>query len=168
MTPQRIVFAFLFLLWIGIIVVVTLGLHAPPVILIIVGVLGGVLISRLSRPPTPRARGGKFMSKTPPSYELVASKIDVIEAELRRIGYWQAAALQPEQYDFRAAFGADTMAFHQWLQFIFIPNVRAIIAQRGAFPAVSQVGGYAVREFDTAGDEVAQLTTLLTEFDRLF
>ncbi len=60
------------------------------------------------------------------------------------------------------------MAFSQWLQFVFIPNVRAIIAQRGTFPASSQVGAYAVREFDTYGDDVGPLTTLLAEFDRLF
>jgi uncharacterized protein YqcC (DUF446 family) len=87
---------------------------------------------------------------------------------MKRIGYWQDTPLNPEKYDFRAAFAGDTMAFPQWLQFIFIPNVRGIINSRGTFPAASQVGAYAVREFDTYGEEASHLTTLLSEFDRLF
>ena len=39
-----------------------------------------------------------------------------------------------------ASVALDTMAFSQWLQFILIPRVRAIIAQRGQFPPRSQVG----------------------------
>ncbi len=87
---------------------------------------------------------------------------------MKRVGLWQNTPLKPEQYDFRAAFGGDTMAFPQWLQFIFLPNVRSIIAGKGKFPNVSQVGAYAVREFDTYAEDTSGLQTLLSEFDQLF
>jgi uncharacterized protein YqcC (DUF446 family) len=93
-------------------------------------------------------------------------QLERIEAEMRRIGMWQQEPLAPEQYDFRAAFAMDTMSFPQWLQFIFIPNVRAA-ARQNKFPAGSHVAAKAVREFDTVPD-TSQLITLLSEFDALF
>jgi uncharacterized protein YqcC (DUF446 family) len=96
---------------------------------------------------------------------LMARKLDEIEAEMHAIGLWQASPLRPDQLDFSAAFGADKMAFSQWLQFVFIPRVRdAIAADR--FPSSSAVGTQAVREFDTE-PRAARLSTLLTEFDAL-
>jgi uncharacterized protein YqcC (DUF446 family) len=101
-----------------------------------------------------------------PSKKSVLRKLEQIEAEMRQIHFWQESPLEPEQYDFRAAFAADTMSFPQWLQFIFIPNVKRA-ASSGDFPARSEVGIYAVREFDGM-PEAGQLTGLLSEFDALF
>ena len=108
------------------------------------------------------------VSHDPPDYAVVAAKLDEIETEMRRIGMWQEQPLRPEQYDFTRAFGMDTMAFDQWLQFIFIPRAREIVAARGKFPPYSQVSAQAVREFDTHPLDTARLQTLLHEFDRLF
>jgi uncharacterized protein YqcC (DUF446 family) len=100
-------------------------------------------------------------------YSLADQKISEIEAEMKRIGYWSLEPLPKEAYEFRQAFGMDTMAFPQWLQFILIPRVRSIIRQKGDFPSDSMVGVQAVREFD--GDATASgLVTLLGEFDDIF
>ena len=101
-----------------------------------------------------------------PDQKIVLSKLEQIQSEMLRIGMWQEQPLEPEQYDFRAAFALDTMTFSQWLQFIFIPNVRGLAAS-GKFPASSQVGTKAQREFDGV-DEASGLITLLVEFDALF
>lgn len=91
---------------------------------------------------------------------------DEIEAEMRRIGFWQQAPLDPKRLNFEQAFAMDTMTFAQWLQFIFLPRVRKAIAAN-SFPQGSSVGVQAVREFD--GDPDADhLVTLLSEFDALF
>ncbi|HEY6333758.1 MAG TPA: YqcC family protein [Blastocatellia bacterium] len=99
------------------------------------------------------------------SYEVAAAKIDGIEQEMRRVGLWQDQPLAPDKYNFKKAFGMDTMAYSQWLQFIFIPRVREIIATEGQFPTSSSVGAQAIREFDTQPDS-ERLVTLLYEFDR--
>lgn len=101
-----------------------------------------------------------------PDQKTVVSKLEQIESEMRRTGLWQETPLEPEQYDFRAAFAGDTMTFAQWLQFIFIPNVRSAAAS-GKFPASSHVSAQAIREFDGM-DQAPQLITLLSEFDALF
>jgi uncharacterized protein YqcC (DUF446 family) len=100
-------------------------------------------------------------------YVLAESKLSEIEVEMKRIGYWNPGQLREEAYDFQQAFGMDTMAFSEWLQFVLIPNVRLIIEQKGTFPTESMVGVQAIREFD--GDENASgLIKLLSEFDGLF
>jgi uncharacterized protein YqcC (DUF446 family) len=105
-----------------------------------------------------------------PSYELVASKIDEIEAEMRRMGVWQSQPLTPEQLDFKEPFGMDLLTLEQWLQFIFIPNVKDIIVTKGEFPSGSQVGDHAFREWVMWGsrDNVEPLIQLLRQFDSLF
>jgi uncharacterized protein YqcC (DUF446 family) len=101
-----------------------------------------------------------------PDQKMVLAKLEQVQAEMLRVGMWQEKPLEPEQYDFRAAFAGDTMTFSQWLQFIFIPNVRGAAAS-GKFPASSQVGVRAIREFDGV-DEASGLITLLNKFDALF
>ena len=103
----------------------------------------------------------------PPPYATVQSHIDAIEAEMKRIGMWQDEPLEPEKYTFQMAFGMDTMAYSQWLQYIFVPRVRQIIAERGDFPEGSMVGAQAVREFDGV-DEASNLVSMLAAFDALF
>lgn len=96
----------------------------------------------------------------------VSQYADRIEAEMRRIGYWQGDPLRPEQMNFTQAFAMDTMSYAQWLQFIFLPRVREAVASN-EFPSGSSVGTQAVREFD--GDtDASDLVTLLCEFDGLF
>jgi uncharacterized protein YqcC (DUF446 family) len=96
----------------------------------------------------------------------VTRYVDQIEAEMRRIGMWQESPLRPEQLRFKQAFAMDTMAFSQWLQFIFLQRVREAIAANN-FPSESNVGAQAVREFDGAPN-AGHLVTLLSEFDSLF
>ena len=102
-----------------------------------------------------------------PSYEEVQQHIDGIEAEMKRIGFWSDEPPTPEMYNFTQAFAMDTMPFSYWLQFIFIPRVRSIIAEQGDFPRSSQVGVQAVREFDGAW-EASDLVSKLIAFDALF
>ncbi len=102
-----------------------------------------------------------------PDYSTVQQQIESIEQELKSIGFWQSEPLRAEQYDFHAAFALDTMAYSQWLQFIFIPRVNSIIAEHRLFPKSSSVGAQAVREFDGV-PAASRLVLLLSEFDALF
>ncbi len=96
----------------------------------------------------------------------VATAIAAIEAEMKRIGYWQEQPLRPEQMKFKQAFAMDTMAYAQWLQFIFVPRVKEAVAT-GRFPSSSSVGAQGVREFD-GDDNAGELVRLLCEFDQVF
>lgn len=104
--------------------------------------------------------------------QAVAEKIAAIESEMKRTGLWRSEPLPQEKYNFRQAFALDTMAFTEWLQFILIPRVKEILTTDGEFPAKSEVGAQAFREFVMypAYDETQteRLLSLLNEFDALF
>jgi uncharacterized protein YqcC (DUF446 family) len=88
-------------------------------------------------------------------------KLNVIEAELRRIGYWQVAA--PPDHT-----GGSSGTFEQWLQFVFLPNARQAVS-RGQLPKDSNVGLMALRQYDyhTHVPEAQPLVGLLHELDAL-
>ena len=85
---------------------------------------------------------------SPSKIERVEMKIEEIEREMKISGLWQSTPLPEETYAFTRAFAGDTMAYTQWLQFVFIPRVREVVAGRGDLPATSSVAAQGVRELD--------------------
>jgi uncharacterized protein YqcC (DUF446 family) len=99
-------------------------------------------------------------------HKLVLTKANEIEAELKRLNRWSETPLPEEKFENMGAFGSETMAFEQWIQFVLIDRIHEIVKGEGAFPSESNVGVYAVREFD--GDlEAGTLIQLLSELDAM-
>ena len=94
----------------------------------------------------------------------LAPHIDDLEAELRRIGRWQATPPPPERMNFTQAFGMDTLAFTEWLQWVFVPAARSMLAGERPLPESSMVGVHSWREFD-GDDEARMLCSILTRVD---
>lgn len=114
----------------------------------------------------------------------IENKINEIEKEMKHIGLWQDAPLPISAYDIHEAFGADKMSLAEWLQFVFIPEVKKTLKTEGLWPKLSQVGVYATQQYlffspdpDNKNVLVTQgsinrketkLVYLLNEFDNLF
>jgi len=62
-----------------------------------------------------------------------------IECELRRGGFWQQESPSAEALASIEPFAVDTLDFHQWLQFIFLPRMRELIETRDALPSQSNI-----------------------------
>jgi uncharacterized protein YqcC (DUF446 family) len=135
---------------------------------LIIWVIAMVGLMTLAIAVNPSNRRLPVRRASSPSHAAVAQKIAEIEAEMRRLGLWQAEPLAPECYNFTQAFAADTMSIDQWLQFIFIPRVREIIERVGEFPPTSSVAPRVLREFDGSPFDITTLHLRLYEFDRLF
>lgn len=99
-------------------------------------------------------------------YALVSAKVKEIENELRRLNRWQADPLPNETFTDMGAFGANTMSYEQWLQFVLIPRISEIIESKEAFPQESQLAIYAIRYFDGDYDSTA-LQGILYDLDQL-
>ena len=99
-------------------------------------------------------------------YERITEKISAIEAEMKRLDLWQAEPIAPELLQEPGAFGARSLTFVQWLQFILVPNVRKVVAKKSSLPESSNVAVAAVRNFDGM-DEADRLIDLLIEFDKI-
>ena len=99
-------------------------------------------------------------------YQLVLSKANEIETELKRLGRWEKNFLPEGRFENMGPFGSRTMSFEQWIQFVLIERIHSIIDEQGEFPSESNVGIYAVREFDT-DPQANVLTQLLSELEAL-
>ncbi|HYE94968.1 MAG TPA: YqcC family protein [Rubricoccaceae bacterium] len=100
----------------------------------------------------------------------IGATLDAIEAELKRLGWWdEAAPSLVERYD-RGALRTylDAPSFEAWLQGVFLPRARAALTE-GAYPRPSQVGLMALRQYDyhSLVPEAQPLLALLHRFDAL-
>ncbi len=104
--------------------------------------------------------------QSPTLHELVIAKAVEIKEELKRLNRWQSDPLPAEKFENMGAFGSNTMAFEQWIQFILIPRIQQIVQDNDEFPSGSMLATYAVRAFD--GDyDTADLQNLLYDIDQL-
>jgi uncharacterized protein YqcC (DUF446 family) len=93
----------------------------------------------------------------------VSAKIDEIEGEMKRIGFWH-----DNPPDFHAGNYLEAPSFELWLQCVFIPNARRA-ADTGQYPGDSQVGLMALRQYNyhEVVPAALPLLSLLNEFDTL-
>lgn len=97
----------------------------------------------------------------------IQTHFDGIVAEMQAIGMWEIEQPSEEAVENMGAFGEGTMAYAQWLRWIFIPVIEQKLETGGPWPSESNVGIMAIRNFD-GQHELTDLTTKLCEFDQLF
>jgi uncharacterized protein YqcC (DUF446 family) len=105
-----------------------------------------------------------------PDRAAVKAVIEAVEAEMRRIGVWDATQPADEQLAEAGAFGAPTMSFTQWLRWVFVPRVHELLESGAALPDHSAVATHATREwgFSPLPVDTAPLEDALRRFDDLF
>ena len=102
-----------------------------------------------------------------PSTNEVRQRLDDVVQAMKSGGAWDIVRPPDEAFVDMGAFGMNSMAFVQWLRWVFVPNVEALVSSDGPWPTSSQVSVMATREGDT-DDVVAALAEPLRRFDALF
>jgi uncharacterized protein YqcC (DUF446 family) len=97
----------------------------------------------------------------------VAEILIDIENELRDLRLWEFEAPSAEALASTQPFAIDTLNFPQWLQFIFIPRLYAMVEQRGPLPRVSGVKPMAEEYFAVLKLNSAALIFHLEQIDKL-
>ena len=103
-------------------------------------------------------------------WDTAVLRAEAIEKELQRIGLWSADPLPAAAYTFRGPFAMDTMSYEQWLQFVFLPTVRAAAETRSPLPKETMIGTRGIIEFDGLDHSdglIAQLCQLEAWLDSL-
>lgn len=97
----------------------------------------------------------------------VADVVLSIEAEMRHLGIWQGVSPSVEALASAQPFCFDTLAFQEWLQWIFLPRIKQIIEQGSDLPRQSAIFPLAEECLpnNTAHDKA--LLELIKEFDWL-
>jgi uncharacterized protein YqcC (DUF446 family) len=96
--------------------------------------------------------------------EVAALLID-IEAELRRLQQWQSETPSAEALASTEPFCVDTLTFVQWLQFIFLPRMHALMASRQLPPGRCQLKPLAEEYFGGAHLDTDELLRVIGALD---
>lgn len=97
----------------------------------------------------------------------VARQLLLIERELRLLGWWASAAPDVERLASREPFCVDTLAFEEWLQWVLLPRMKALIEQDGELPSACALQSMGEVAWAHEGARVVALLKVLGEFDRL-
>lgn len=101
------------------------------------------------------------MSKT---IEVCSLLID-IEAELRQLNLWQGTMPSPEALASTEPFAIDTLSFPQWLQFIFLVKLYALIEQQQPLPSRCSITPMASEYFKQRSLNAEKLLAALFRLD---
>ncbi|WP_281646349.1 YqcC family protein [Parendozoicomonas sp. Alg238-R29] len=77
----------------------------------------------------------------------VSALLNDLEKALRSEGHWVATPPSAEALSSHEPFCIDTLSFPQWLQWIYIPRLRAMIEHKSPLPTGSQIQPYAQEAF---------------------
>ena len=99
-------------------------------------------------------------------YDLsVVDLLDRVEDELRALDYWQTEPPDPASLASAMPFCHDTLSLPQWLQWVFIPRLRQMIATDQSPPARCEILPAAEMYFDAESDGVGKLMDLIALLD---
>ncbi|MGN8158959.1 YqcC family protein [Salinisphaera sp. RV14] len=90
-----------------------------------------------------------------------------LEQAMRDGQLWHDEVPAPAAMASRTPFCADTLAFTQWLQFIFVPRMRELIEAGGPLPAASGIAVMAEAKLTGASPAERRVIKVLAAFDRL-
>ncbi len=86
---------------------------------------------------------------------------------MKRHGLWAEEPPSPSHLDSQAPFAVDTLTFCQWLQFILLPKLSAMLHQQRPLPAMAIAPAaevYLPKQIDAGQTEII---ALLHQLDRV-
>lgn len=101
------------------------------------------------------------------TYLAVADMLMDIETEMRILRWWDAVPPSPQALASDIPFGADTLEFYQWVQFVFLPRMHALVEQRLPLPTACGIAPMLEESSRASGRESVRLRDLFTRFDTL-
>lgn len=102
-----------------------------------------------------------------PRLPALSEQLLLLERELRLLGKW--AAHSPEAYALASQepFCVDTLAFEEWLQWVFLPRMRHLVESNAALPSACGIEAMAEVAYPGGKTRMAGLFTTLAQIDRL-
>lgn len=95
----------------------------------------------------------------------VAELLLALEAELRRLSLWSDEPPAPEALASTTPFCYDTLGLEQWLQWVLLPKMKAILEAGQPLPARSGIVPLAEEYFPAINVDAARLLEIIAQFD---
>ncbi|NOR51072.1 MAG: hypothetical protein GQ470_00490 [Gammaproteobacteria bacterium] len=90
-----------------------------------------------------------------------------IESEMRAITLWESNPPSADSLNSLAPFCHDTLHFHQWMQWVFLPRMRQSIETEIDMPTTSDIFPIAEYSFQQLELNTQQLLQIIRQFDLL-
>ena len=100
-------------------------------------------------------------------WHAMADALLELERELRALGLWSPQVPSTADLFSQEPFCLDTLDFEQWLQWVFIPRMAAIIEAGGSMPPGCNIQPMAEESFAHLGRRRHELLSILGRIDRL-
>lgn len=99
----------------------------------------------------------------------IVEQLNKLEQELKDLNLWGGDALRPSDKDLSSTspFCLDTIEFHQWLEYVLIARLRAMIEADMALPQAMMVYTYAQEKYRGQWSNYRNLIGILQELDKL-
>lgn len=93
--------------------------------------------------------------------------LEKIENEMVRLGLWESTSPSAAALSSQQPFCCDTLMFHQWIQFILVPKMTALLDGQQPLPANFSIHPMAEEAFKLLNQDTSRLLGLILEFDHL-
>lgn len=97
----------------------------------------------------------------------VAEVLMRMRAELQRLELWEQTPPAQDRLDSDQPFSWDTLGFHQWLQWRFLPRMGDVLAGREAWPPHCAIYPYAEECLAGQTEDTQALLFLIETLDQL-
>lgn len=99
-------------------------------------------------------------------HQELRAHLQQLEAELQVQKLWSAAPPDPKALESVTPFMYDTLKLHEWLQWVFIPRLHAVMDAKGNLPHQSHIHPLAEHEWQQRTDfDKQHLLLLLNRID---
>ncbi|MGM3161416.1 YqcC family protein [Dickeya undicola] len=98
----------------------------------------------------------------------IRQSLFAIEHALRTSPLWPTSAPDEAAFASQEPFCIDTMVAEQWLQWVFLPRMHALLDSGAPLPTRLAILPYFEMAFDGRLDDVGELLTQLRALDELF
>jgi uncharacterized protein YqcC (DUF446 family) len=103
----------------------------------------------------------------PDKYDRLDTLLEIMQREMQRIGIWESMTPPPADLASNQPFCYDTLHVGQWLQWIFIPRMKAIIEHGAPLPLRCDIHPYAEESLARYTIDTVKLLSLIREIDGL-
>lgn len=97
------------------------------------------------------------------SHHEIASLLIDLEAVMRNSGHWSEQVPPARALASVEPFCVDTLDLHEWLQFVFIPNMYTLLDAEAEMPAKCEIHPVAEEFFDASAGELLRVIARLDE-----
>lgn len=95
----------------------------------------------------------------------ISTLLEALTRELTSLNLWQVKAPSIVALNSSAPFCCDTLAFEQWLQFIFIPKLSLMITEQQRLPSTIALTPMAEEAFQSLASNTEALMEIILKID---